>query len=123
MPTFLLEHLNGCTPLEPCASCKAAAFLRSKLGSDDFAKLQEISRESSLSLGAAAADDAPISVLEPLPTRLRAALRNDNIKTIGDVCKKTEAEIMRTPNIARASLNYLKSALQRVGRKLSESDA
>ena len=38
-------------------------------------------------------------------------LKNDNIVYIGDLVQKTEAEMLRTPNFGRKSLNEIKEVL------------
>ena len=43
----------------------------------------------------------------------RNCLKNDNIVYIGDLVQKTEAEMLRTPNFGRKSLNEIKEVLPR----------
>ena len=45
-------------------------------------------------------------------------LKNDNIVYIGDLIQKTEAEMLRTPNFGRKSLNEIKEILQTMGLSL-----
>ena len=45
-------------------------------------------------------------------------LKNDNIVYIGDLVQKTEAEMLRTPNFGRKSLNEIKEVLAQMGLKL-----
>jgi len=45
-----------------------------------------------------------------LPLR-QTACKNDNIVYIGDLIQKTEAEMLRTPNFGRKSLNEIKEVL------------
>ena len=42
-------------------------------------------------------------------------LKNDNIVYIGDLVQKTEAEMLRTPNFGRKSLNEIKEVLTQMG--------
>jgi len=44
--------------------------------------------------------------------RTSNCLKNDNIKTIGDLVQKTDAELLRMPNFGKLSLNELKVALK-----------
>jgi DNA-directed RNA polymerase subunit alpha len=55
--------------------------------------------------------------VDELELSLRAAncLRNDNIVYIGDLVRKTEAEMLRTPNFGRRSLNEIKEVLAHMG--------
>jgi len=45
-------------------------------------------------------------------------LKNDNIIYIGDLVQKTEAEMLRTPNFGRKSLNEIKEVAGRHGLHL-----
>ena len=45
-------------------------------------------------------------------------LKNDNIIYIGDLVQKTEAEMLRTPNFGRKSLNEIKEVLAQMGLHL-----
>src|SRR6476661_3218605 len=45
-------------------------------------------------------------------------LKNDNIVYIGDLIQKTEAEMLRTPNFGRKSLNEIKEVLASMGLHL-----
>ena len=66
---------------------------------------------------------------QPLPARRRwtswscrvrsaNCLKNDNIIYIGDLVQKTEAEMLRTPNFGRKSLNEIKEVLSSMGLRL-----
>jgi hypothetical protein len=50
--------------------------------------------------------------------RTANCLKNDNIIYIGDLVQKTEAEILRTPNFGRKSLNEIKEVLVQMGLHL-----
>ncbi len=50
-----------------------------------------------------------------LSVRSYNCLKNDNIKFIGDLVNKTEAEMLRTPNFGRKSLNEIKAVLGTMG--------
>lgn len=55
--------------------------------------------------------------VEELELSVRSAncLKNDNIVYIGDLVQKTEAEMLRTPNFGRKSLNEIKEVLTKMG--------
>lgn len=55
--------------------------------------------------------------VEELELSVRSAncLKNDNIVYIGDLVLKTEAEMLRTPNFGRKSLNEIKEVLTKMG--------
>ena len=53
-----------------------------------------------------------------LSVRLANCLKNDNIIYIGDLVQKTEAEMLRTPNFGRKSLNEIKEVLSSMGLRL-----
>ena len=53
-----------------------------------------------------------------LSVRSANCLKNDNIVYIGDLIQKTEAEMLRTPNFGRKSLNEIKEVLSGMGLHL-----
>ena len=53
-----------------------------------------------------------------LSVRSANCLKNDNIVYIGDLVQKTEAEMLRTPNFGRKSLNEIKEVLGQMGLRL-----
>ncbi len=53
-----------------------------------------------------------------LSVRSANCLKNDNIVYIGDLIQKTEAEMLRTPNFGRKSLNEIKEVLAGLGLHL-----
>jgi DNA-directed RNA polymerase subunit alpha len=53
-----------------------------------------------------------------LSVRSANCLKNDNIVYIGDLIQKTEAEMLRTPNFGRKSLNEIKEVLAAMGLHL-----
>ena len=53
-----------------------------------------------------------------LSVRAAECLKNDNIIYIGDLVQKSEAELLRTPNFGRKSLNEIKEVLAQMGLHL-----
>jgi DNA-directed RNA polymerase subunit alpha len=53
-----------------------------------------------------------------LSVRSANCLKNDNIIYIGDLIQKTEADMLRTPNFGRKSLNEIKEVLAQMGLHL-----
>jgi len=53
-----------------------------------------------------------------LSVRSANCLKNDNIVYIGDLIQKSEAEMLRTPNFGRKSLNEIKAVLAEMGLHL-----
>ncbi len=53
-----------------------------------------------------------------LSVRSANCLKNDNIVYIGDLIQKSEAEMLRTPNFGRKSLNEIKEVLSGLGLHL-----
>jgi len=53
-----------------------------------------------------------------LSVRSANCLKNDNIVYIGDLVQKTEAEMLRTPNFGRKSLNEIKEVLSTMSLRL-----
>ena len=126
MPTFLIEHLDNCTPLSPCASCQALGFLREKLKIADFNEfLMLVAKGTGKMLPEGKTSDIDMSlpwqeVLPDLPSRLWNGLLNDGHKTIGDVLKLTRYQITRIPNVGRRSADHLEEYLAAKGLKLAD---
>ena len=53
-----------------------------------------------------------------LSVRSYNCLKNANIRTIGELVTKTEAEMLKTKNFGRKSLNEIKEILQGMGLSL-----
>ena len=58
-----------------------------------------------------------------LSVRSANCLKNDNIVYIGDLVQKTEAEMLRTPNFGRKSLNEIKEVLAQHGTPSRHGDS
>ena len=77
-------------------------------------------------MAAAVEDDEPafnrnlLRKVDELELSVRSAncLKNDNIVYIGDLVQKTEAEMLRTPNFGRKSLNEIKEVLAQMELRL-----
>ena len=53
-----------------------------------------------------------------LSVRANNCLRNANITTIGELVQRTEAELMKTKNFGKKSLQEIKDELARIGLSL-----
>ena len=53
-----------------------------------------------------------------LSVRANNCLKNDNINYLGELVQKTEAEMLKTPNFGRKSLNEIKAQLEAMGFSL-----
>ena len=61
----------------------------------------------------------PVSVDElELSVRSNNCLKNANIRTIGELVQKTEAEMLKTRNFGKKSLNEIKAILTEMGLSL-----
>ena len=76
-------------------------------------------------IGEAVKDEFPFNKnllrrVDELELSVRSAncLKNDNIIYIGDLVQKSEAEMLRTPNFGRKSLNEIKEVLAQMGLTL-----
>jgi DNA-directed RNA polymerase subunit alpha len=98
-----------------------------------FVHFDEALAQSSQLIGMAAPASAPeaasdsnqinrflLKKVDELELSVRSAncLKNDNIVYIGDLIQKTEAEMLRTPNFGRKSLNEIKEVLASMGLHL-----
>ena len=76
--------------------------------------------EAAPSIPELAFNPALLKKVDELELSVRSAncLKNDNIVYIGDLIQKTEAEMLRTPNFGRKSLNEIKEVLAQMGLHL-----
>lgn len=65
--------------------------------------------------------DRPIDDLE-LSVRVMSSLKYAEIKTIRDLTKKTENEILRLPNIGKKSMNELRAVLDGMNLKFNDGE-
>jgi len=97
----------------------AARILQDQLGLFvNFDEPQkEVASEAETEL---AFNPALLKKVDELELSVRSAncLKNDNIVYIGDLIQKTEAEMLRTPNFGRKSLNEIKEVLAAMGLHL-----
>ncbi|MEM7462402.1 MAG: DNA-directed RNA polymerase subunit alpha [Pseudomonadota bacterium] len=79
--------------------------------------VKEVEKEEVAEL---AFNPALLKKVDELELSVRSAncLKNDNIVYIGDLIQKTEAEMLRTPNFGRKSLNEIKEVLAGMGLHL-----
>ncbi len=97
----------------------AARILQDQL--NVFVNFEEPRREEvSPTIPELAFNPALLKKVDELELSVRSAncLKNDNIIYIGDLIQKTEAEMLRTPNFGRKSLNEIKEVLAQMGLHL-----
>ena len=109
---FLIDHKIDCNEDNPCPTCRA---------NDLFASVGITTQMQELLFAWNTNTppdllDLPIDLVLPgLTVRTSNCLKNDNLRTLRQLIKKTEAEILRTPNFGRKSLNELKTRLGPLG--------
>jgi DNA-directed RNA polymerase subunit alpha len=97
----------------------AARILQDQL--NVFVNFEEPKRETAHeAIPDLAFNPAFLKKVDELELSVRSAncLKNDNITYIGDLVQKTEAEMLRTPNFGRKSLNEIKEVLVQMGLHL-----
>ena len=97
----------------------AARILQDQL--NVFVNFEEPKREEvSAAIPELAFNPALLKKVDELELSVRSAncLKNDNIVYIGDLIQKSEAEMLRTPNFGRKSLNEIKEVLAQMGLHL-----
>ncbi len=97
----------------------AARILQDQL--EIFLNFEEPKKaETAPSIPELAFNPALLKKVDELELSVRSAncLKNDNIVYIGDLIQKTEAEMLRTPNFGRKSLNEIKEVLAQMGLHL-----
>jgi DNA-directed RNA polymerase subunit alpha len=115
--TMSIETNGSMTPEDALAF--AARILQDQL--NIFVNFEEPRRE----IEAPAIQELPfnpalLKKVDELELSVRSAncLKNDNIVYIGDLIQKSEAEMLRTPNFGRKSLNEIKEVLASMGLHL-----
>ena len=86
-----------------------------------FVNFEEPKREEvTAAIPELAFNPALLKKVDELELSVRSAncLKNDNIVYIGDLIQKSEAEMLRTPNFGRKSLNEIKEVLAQMGLHL-----
>lgn len=97
----------------------AARILQDQLGL--FVNFEEPQKEQvSEQVTELAFNPSLLKKVDELELSVRSAncLKNDNIVYIGDLIQKSEAEMLRTPNFGRKSLNEIKEVLAAMGLHL-----
>jgi DNA-directed RNA polymerase subunit alpha len=115
--TLTLETNGSISPDDAVAY--AARILQDQL--NVFVNFEEPRREEAQpSIPELAFNPALLKKVDELELSVRSAncLKNDNIVYIGDLIQKTEAEMLRTPNFGRKSLNEIKEVLAQMGLHL-----
>ncbi len=115
--TLTLETNGAISPEDALAY--AARILQDQL--NVFVNFEEPRREETApSIPQLAFNPALLKKVDELELSVRSAncLKNDNIVYIGDLIQKSEAEMLRTPNFGRKSLNEIKEVLAQMGLHL-----
>ena len=115
--TLTIETDGAITPEDAVAY--AARILQDQLSV--FVNFEEPSKEKAQeSVPELAFNPALLKKVDELELSVRSAncLKNDNIVYIGDLIQKTEAEMLKTPNFGRKSLNEIKEVLAQMGLHL-----
>ncbi|WP_034996006.1 DNA-directed RNA polymerase subunit alpha [Beijerinckia mobilis] len=115
--TLQVETNGSLTPEDAVAF--SARILQDQL--NVFVNFEEPRREEATpSIPELAFNPALLKKVDELELSVRSAncLKNDNIVYIGDLIQKTEAEMLRTPNFGRKSLNEIKEVLAQMGLHL-----
>src|SRR5271168_1718851 len=115
--TLSIETNGAVSPEDALAY--AARILQDQL--NVFVNFEEPKRETTHeAIPDLAFNPAFLKKVDELELSVRSAncLKNDNIVYIGDLVQKTEAEMLRTPNFGRKSLNEIKEVLVQMGLHL-----
>jgi DNA-directed RNA polymerase subunit alpha len=115
--TMTIDTDGSITPDDALAY--AARILQDQL--EIFLNFEEPKKaESAPSIPELAFNPALLKKVDELELSVRSAncLKNDNIVYIGDLIQKSEAEMLRTPNFGRKSLNEIKEVLAQMGLHL-----
>jgi DNA-directed RNA polymerase subunit alpha len=115
---IMTVETNGAVGPEDAVAL-AARILQDQL--NVFVNFEEPRREEAAqAIPELAFNPALLKKVDELELSVRSAncLKNDNITYIGDLIQKSEAEMLRTPNFGRKSLNEIKEVLAAMGLHL-----
>ena len=115
--TMTIETNGALSPEDSVAY--AARIIQDQLSV--FVNFEEPRREEAQALAPQLPfNPALLKKVDELELSVRSAncLKNDNIVYIGDLIQKSEAEMLRTPNFGRKSLNEIKEVLASMGLHL-----
>jgi len=115
--TMTVETNGAISPEDAVAY--SARILQDQL--NVFVNFEEPRREESApSIPELAFNPALLKKVDELELSVRSAncLKNDNLVYIGDLIQKSEADMLRTPNFGRKSLNEIKEVLAQMGLHL-----
>jgi DNA-directed RNA polymerase subunit alpha len=93
----------------------AARILQDQLNT--FISFEEVAEEEQAQEEALLFDRSLLKKVDELELSVRSqnCLKNDNIIYIGDLVRKSEGEMLKTPNFGRKSLNEIKEVLANLG--------
>ncbi len=113
MPQFLIDHLEGCTPANQCASCRAMTILKKHLPPAAYKEFAEIAASTTGKTieGGVALSTPWKDVLKDLTFRVRRCLEMDRIETLYDILQLTKQEMFRRPNFGKKSMKELEESL------------
>jgi DNA-directed RNA polymerase subunit alpha len=119
---LILEVWTDGTILPEDAVAYASKILKEHLNifinfKEELEPIEEVREERGLSTELAEYLDKTVDELE-LSVRSANCLHNANIKYIGELVQKTEAEMLKTKNFGRKSLNEIKDILVEMGLSL-----
>ncbi len=122
MISELPKHLDGCSPVNPCRSCRAMEYLRRHLSDE---QMEEFVGIITTGYGTSAHQSEYLhsrlqeSIEElGMPTRAFGGLKGAGIRTIGELVVKRDTELLHIPNFGRRSLSDVKEALMQMGLHL-----
>jgi DNA-directed RNA polymerase alpha subunit len=112
------KHDADCRPLAPYRTCRAVAFLKTKLSDTELKKLDDIMR--GVPVVSASLDSRIEDVMGDLSTRVLRCLEIANIQTLDDLVRQTESYLFRVPNFGRKAMREVKERLAILGHRLGE---
>lgn len=118
MPRFLFDHLENCTPLQPCHSCRAIALLKKELNEDSFKLFFGLARAANGVTDEVEKPKIPLGTpLEELhiSRRLATKLRAIGCQNLGDVVQLSRAGLLAYRGIAEASVRELEEFFEHYG--------
>ena len=115
---FLEGHTRNCTPTDPCATCRAVELLRAHNLLDQILEFKAQFENERLDILDEGIRD--FAKRHELGVKARNCLLNMMCETVRDLVNKTVFDLIKQPNVGKATREEILSALAKDGLELEQ---